>query len=182
MAIVEWNSGGHRMFLCGFPLDRSATNWFVQPSFVPFVHQTARWLAAAANARNDWHVGDTIPVPASGGTWRAVDPPVASPEKKVAGSVRPDAPGLYEFSGNGERRLVAVNVPPGESDLAPWPDKDQLVALESKGEVQANAAVNARVPLSDELAESQQRLWWWVLAFCCTAMLAELALANRTAM
>ncbi|MGB8352349.1 MAG: BatA domain-containing protein [Chthoniobacteraceae bacterium] len=181
-AIAEWSFGGRRMFLCGFPLDRSATNWFVQPSFVPFVHQAALWLAASANARSNWHVGDTIPLPAPVGTWRVVDSPRPAPERKVAGSIRPDVPGLYEFSDGKNRQLYAVNVPPEESDLSSWPNRDQLAALESKETSQpGEAPARVKVTVSDEITESQQRIWWWLLAACCAGMLAELALANRTA-
>jgi hypothetical protein len=182
-AIAELNSGGHRIFLCGFPLDRAATNWPVQPTFVPFVHQTVRWLASLSETRTDWRVGNTIPLPSPAGVWRAIDSARPMAERKVAGSVRPDAPGLYEYVDGGKRQLFAVNVPIEESDLAPWPDRGQLVALESKVKAPSeDVAQGAGMLPSDEAAESQQRLWWWLLAICGVGMLGELALANRTAM
>lgn len=182
-AIAEWNSGGHRMFLCGFPPERAATDWLVKPSFVPFVHQGVRWLSAVAGARMDLRVGDTITLPSPAGQWQAVDSPRAGqPEQKTVGTARPDAPGLYEFTdANQKKTFYAVNVPSGESDLTPWPDLGQLASLESKEEPKASD-VKAAMTISDQAAESQQRIWWWLLAVCCVVMFFELGLSNRTAM
>lgn len=184
-AIAEWNSGGHRMFLCGFQPERDATDWPLKPSFVPFVHQGVRWLSAVASARTDLRVGDTIPLPPAAGEWRAVDSPRAgAQDRKTAGSARPDAPGLYEFTDASRKKtFYAVNVPSAESDLTPWPDLAQLSSLESKAEARAAASdPRAALSISDQAAESQQRIWWWLLAACCAVMFLELALSNRTAM
>jgi len=180
--LAELASPGGRIFLSGFPLDRSATNWPVQPSFVPFVHQTLRWLAALQKTKTDWRIGDTIPLDGREGTWRALDAARPQPDEHAAGSVRPTVPGLYEFCDGNSRQVFAVNVPLGQSDLTPWPDPSQLLSLESKaGPEKEQAAEYAAVKLSDESAESQQRLWWWLLAIVAAALLAELAVANRTA-
>jgi hypothetical protein len=175
--------GGGRVFLSGFPLDRSATNWPVQPSFVPFVHETLRWLAALQETNSDWRIGDTVPLQDREGTWRALDAARPQPDLHVAGSVRPTAPGLYEFPEGKTRQLFAINTPLGESDLTPWPDPNQLATFESKAAPETQkAAEYSAIKLSDEAAESQQRLWWWLLAIAALALLAELAIANRTAM
>ena len=183
-AIAEGSARGQRLFLCGFPLTRAATDWPLRPSFVPFVHQSIRWLASLSSARRDWRVGDTIPLPAPGhGGWHAVDAARPEADRQVSGSVRPDVPGLYAFQAAGGTRFFAVNPPADESDLTPWPDPSKFAALESR-EVAAPSAGQAslaRLDLSDEVAESRQRLWWWLLAFCGVGILAELALANRTA-
>ena len=72
-----------------FRSDRAATDWPAQPSFVPFVHCAVRWLGALKDARNDWRVGDAIPLPDNEGTWRALDGPASQKELAVNGSVRP---------------------------------------------------------------------------------------------
>jgi hypothetical protein len=181
-ALAEWADGNHRLLLAGFPLTRAATDWPTQPSLVPFVHQTARWLGAFAAKHDDWRVGDTIPLPAATGTWRWLDGPVAEKDRPAAGSVRPAAPGLYEFDGGGARQVFAVNTPAEESDLAPWPKPEQFAALESKDNSDTRSENQMGIPLlSSETAENQQRLWWWILAGCGLILLAELALANRTA-
>jgi len=102
--------------------------------------------------------------------------------RKSQGNIRPEAPGLYEFIDANQRKwFYAVNVPPEESDLTPWPDLKQLASLESPDPSDAAAGSRRIFSVSDQAAESQQRTWWWLLAFCCVAMFGELALSNRTA-
>jgi hypothetical protein len=180
MAIAELDSGGHRLLLAGFPLDRTATDWAAQPSFVPFVHCAAHWLAGVNDRHADWCVGDAIPLPDNAGVWHALDAPAPQKDLPVNGSVRPAAPGLYEFSGNGVKKIFAVNTPAEESDLSPWPNPDQLAALEAPASASANVRVAAVAPMAWAAAENRQRLWWWLLAIGGCALLAELALANRT--
>jgi hypothetical protein len=180
IAIAELDSSGHRLLLAGFPLDRAATDWPAQPSFVPFVHCAARWLGAVKDTHTDWRVGEPIPLPDSAGVWRALDAPRPQTDLAVAGSVRPTAPGLYEFSGGGVKKVYAVNTPVEESDLSPWPNPDQLASLESPTAAPSNAHIAAVPPSVWAASENRQRLWWWLLAVGGCALLAELALANRT--
>jgi hypothetical protein len=181
MALAEWSDGGHRLLLAGFPMNRAATDWPTQPSFVPFVHQTVRWLGSFEERRDDWRVGDTISLPATNGTWRVLDGPAMQQARIAGGSIRPDTPGFYEFAGDGARRVFAVNTPVEESDLAPWPKPEQFASLESRNLPERAGRHLAVAPISSEAAENQQRLWWWLLAGCGLVILAELALANRTA-
>lgn len=180
-AIGTVSAGGQKFLICGFPPTRDATDWMVQPSFVPFVHQAVRWLAALNSTGRDWRVGDTIPLPATKGTWRVIDSPRPEADREVSGGVLPQAPGLYEFSDGKSRSIFAVNTPVAESDLAPWPDATLLSRFQSpKTDTPAPKPVLAGPALSDEAAESQQRFWWWLLAACALGLLAEVALANRT--
>jgi len=181
LAIAEVASGGARLLLAGFPLERAATDWPAQPSFVPFAHCAVRWLGEFKDTHTDWRVGDTIPLPAHAGVWHMLEGPGPQKDLAVAGSVRPSAPGLYEFSGNGVRKVFAVNTPVEESDLSPWPDPDQLTALATPASAPASGRAAAAPPSAWAAAENRQRLWWWLLAIGGGALLAELALANRTA-
>ncbi|MGO8766871.1 MAG: BatA domain-containing protein [Limisphaerales bacterium] len=180
MAIAELDSGGQRWLLAGFPLTRAATDWPMQPSFVPFVHCAVRWLGAFKDKRTDWRVGDTIPLSDNTGVWRALDTPAPQKDLAVAGSVRPTMPGLYEFSGNGVKQVFAVNTPVEESDLSPWPNPNRLAALESPASAPAGVRIAAMPLTAWAAAENRQRLWWWLLAIGGCALLAELAMANRT--
>jgi hypothetical protein len=184
MALAEWSEGGRHVLLAGFPLTREATNWPTQPSFVPFAHQAARWLGSFSEARRDWRVGDSISLPEGQGTWRAIDGPAVGESHPASGSVRVEKPGVFEFATATGRALFTVNVPTEESDLAPWPKPAQLLGLQGAAlpSVEPANAPAPATPLSEETSENQQRLWWWLLAICGVALIAELALANRTAL
>ena len=125
-----------------------------------------------------------IPLPPGEGVWRALDAASPAADQPVSGSVRPGVPGLYAFVGRGgERKVYAVNPPPEESDLASWPNFEQLTALESTAPLPpTGSAPPAALSINGAAAENQQRFWWWVLAACGALVLAELALANRTAL
>ncbi|MGC3990051.1 MAG: BatA domain-containing protein [Chthoniobacteraceae bacterium] len=179
-AIAEWSDKGRRMLIAGFPPTREATNWPALPTFVPFVHQAVRWLGSFNAVRSEWKIGDTIPLHGKG-AWKAIDALEPQKDLSVADSVRPAVPGLYEFVSDGKSTIYAVNPPAGESDLTPMQNPDQLDRLQSPAS-HPQAQPAPIVSLSDETSENQQRLWWWVLAICGLAILAELALANRTAM
>jgi hypothetical protein len=73
-----------------------------------------------------------------------------------------------------------VNTPIEESDLSPWPNQEQLAALESPAAPPPNVRTANILPVAWERAENHQRLWWWLLLAGGCALLAELALANRT--
>jgi hypothetical protein len=177
-AIADVNTGGLHFLVCGFDLDRSSTNWTVHSSFVPFVHSALLWLSRQQNIGGDWRVGDAVTLPGAG-TWKRLDGPGDPAEAQVSDSVRPPAPGLYQFTGNGETRLYAVNLKPEESDPAPWSTPKDFVALSSSTEAHPQIQ-NATLALSREDAENQQRVWWWLLAFAVVLTLAELRVANRT--
>jgi hypothetical protein len=182
IALAEVNLGNGKILVAGFATDREAMDWPTKPSFVPFVHGTVRWLNSVKDARDDWRVGDVIPLPDGPGVLRTLDSPITQTDQSVVGSVRPAAPGLFEFTGSGVRKIFAVNIPMEESDLSPWPNPDQLAALESKDapwpEVQRKIATRTE----RATVENRQRVWWWLLAVGGLALLAELGLANRTSL
>lgn len=178
-AIADVNTDGLHFLVCGFDLRRSSTNWPVRASFVPFIHSAMLWLTRQQTVGRDWRVGDTIPL-SGAGTWRSIDGPGDSAETQVDGTVRPRAPGLYQFTANGQSRLYAVNLKAEESDPHLWSTPKDFQALESPA--QKAQSQYATVSLSHEDAENQQRVWWWLIAAAVVFVLAELRIANRTSL
>jgi hypothetical protein len=177
-AVAEVNADGQHFLVSGFDFNRETTDWPVKASFVPFIHSAAMWLAQQQPAVTDWRVGDIMALKGEG-TWTAVDTPRPQSEMKIAGSVRPEMPGLYRFQDAAETRLYAVNVDPAESDLTTWGTPDDLLALAGPPPTATEPRAPA-IALSREEAEDQQRLWWWLLALVVVFVLVELRLANRT--
>ena len=88
-ALVEDRATGGRVLIFASDLNNRWNDFPVQPAFVPFVHETLRYLAAARSARADYVVGE---LPGMAGA----------------------TPGATQVAGGGRR--VAVNVDPRESD------------------------------------------------------------------
>jgi hypothetical protein len=88
-ALVEDRATGGRVLIFGSDLNNRWNDFPVQPAFVPFVHETLRYLAATRASRAEYAVGE---LPGAAGA----------------------TPGAVPLG----RRLVAVNVDPRESDPA----------------------------------------------------------------
>ncbi len=180
-AIATVSSGGQKYLICGFSPTREATDWMVHPSFVPFVHQAVRWLASLNSTSKNWRVGDTVPLPSTKGTWSVIDSPRPEPAGRFPAECSPRLRACTNFPTERAGRFFAVNTPSTESDLTPWPDAALLARLQaSPSEQSAPKHALAGPTISDEASESQQRLWWWLLAACGLGLIAEVALANRT--
>ena len=180
-ALAEVNADGLRFLACGFGLGRSFTDWSAQASFVPFVHASLVWLMRQQHSANDWRVGDAITLPGDG-TWQCVAGPGPTDVSIVSGSVRPQVPGLYQFTSNGQSHLYAVNVKSDESDPALWPNPTDFAQLTHPGDHPTPIVASAAPLLTGEDAENHQRVWWWLLALVVILILAELRLSNRTSM
>jgi len=175
--IAEMRVEAGKVLLFGFEPGRESTTWPLRPSFVPFLHQAVVTLGQTAGPAKTWKVGESIPLDGEG-TWKAVDVPTPSPDLKVNGSVKPMAPGIYEFLNGSKKELFAVNITPEESDLQPWTDGHpwlEMVSPQTK-----TGETDVRKPLPPEESERQSPLWWWLLAAAILALLAEMTLANRT--
>lgn len=89
-AVVEYRRGRGRVLLFGSDLNNEWNDFPLHPTFAPFVHELARYLAGARPTEREWLVGTLPPgVPAK--------------------------PGIVRLTATG--RPVAVNVNLGESDL-----------------------------------------------------------------
>jgi hypothetical protein len=118
-ALVEDRATGGRVLIFASDLNNRWNDFPVQPAFVPFVHETLRYLASARAVRTDYMVGE-LPGP--------------------AGSMPGAAP-------LGSGRRVAVNVDPRESDparMAPAEFRAGITRLNAAAEQQARAQARER--------------------------------------
>lgn len=179
IALGEQSIGRGRLFLCGFPPTRAASDWPVRGSFVPFVHQVLTWLGSGGGERKSWKVGEKISLPESKGSWNTVDSPRPQSLQEVGESVTPEAPGLYQFKGDNGTKFFAVNLSTEESDLSPWLNPSDFSKLTSSQMETVKTSVPLDRPAPEKAAESMT--WWWLLAAVGFILIAEMALANRTA-
>lgn len=183
-ALGEFAVGAGRVLLAGWPPGREVGDWPLRPAFVPFLHRAATHLLGltAATAESAPRVGLALALPAPSGSWHPLaGPAVESKPQVVNDPVRPDAPGVYEFTAPGApRRLYAVGLAPEESDPAPGPADQPWTALASTA-TPAPPSPSARLHAYGAEVERPNPLWWWAFAGLGVFALAELGLANRTA-
>ncbi|MDF3058146.1 MAG: putative rane protein [Rariglobus sp.] len=184
-ALGELRLGAGRVLIAGFTPDRRDGDWPLAPAFVPFLHRTIlHLLDTGLQAGTPALVGQPLALPqGEPGSWRALAGPFATrPATSVSGGTVPQAPGIYEWSRGHQRSLHAVNLPPEESDLAPWTEGSpwaQLISASSDAGRELSRT-SSSVHLAAQDAEQQNPLWWWCFAAMAVFALTELAFANRT--
>jgi hypothetical protein len=180
-AIGETSGNAGRMLICGFAPDRRNGEWPGREMFVPFVHRAVAYLLGSQTGGSARlaQVGESLVLPSESGTWRAlVGPAVGTTTEVRGGTAIPPAPGVFVFNFKGQRKLIAVNLAPEESDPAAWSDGTPWENLVSDASVAASGA--PRTAMASAEAEQRAPLWWWLAAAMAIVMLAELGLANRT--
>jgi hypothetical protein len=174
------------LFASGF--DNLTNDLPLNPAFVAFVDQTARYLSGEERISGarvvDSYVQLRNPVNANAGAAKGTTVDVIGPDGKrplslkeaaVAQSFQLARAGFYQVRfANGRDALIAVNPDPRESDLAVIPD-DVLKLWSGAGGVAPEAAT-AVAPLQDERSVSS--LWWWVMLLLAITAVAETALAS----
>ena len=141
--------------------------------FLPYLHQTVRYLAVRTEGRTQFLVGGRLPVP-EGGQLRGPDGKLH--EGDVAAK-----PGFYAVLDEaGEQTfLYAVNRPGGEADPATVA-ADEIVAALVRAEGEMLPA-EAEGGVDDaERPEEESRIWWYLVLAVCALSVGELWLGNRT--
>lgn len=196
-ALLEIRIGKGKSILFPSAMDLEWNNLCLKSVFVPFVHQLCKrlWAEHSASVRNVI-VGDTV-------TCRLPDQAdkveLQTPDGKkrplrvqkradglTAVSFTPEEPGLYEVVSGEIQARFAVNLDPEEPDLRQLDEddiKELVAAMQPHPEKGVQDSVTAR-PLvgkqaARERAESQQKLWWYLIGLVLVALTVEMILAAR---
>lgn len=181
--LLEKRIAEGRVLLFTSGLDNLTNNFPLEPAFVPFIEQTARYLAGSDRK------GGARPVDAyfelrnakdQAQPVEVTDPegkhPLSLAQAKSAQIVQLAEAGYYQFRlANGRADEVGVNPDPKESNLDVIPD--DVLALwqgkraESSQEASAGRAIAHR--------KTPENLWWYVMLLVLISALAESALASR---
>jgi hypothetical protein len=150
-ALLECASGAGRALVFASDLDNRWNDFPKHASFVPFLHETIRYLAATRATASDYVVGD-------------VPPGV------------PPTPGVHTIATPTGSRRVTVNVDPREADPARMSaDEFQAAVTHLTAPDAAAGRADARQ------REDDQHLWQYVLALMVIALAIEGLVASRTA-
>ena len=161
-ALVEERTGSGRVLVFASDVNDQWNDFPVQPAFVPFVHETLRYLAATRASRTEYFVGD---LPGDAG----LTPGVVSLGAASQSPVGQTRSGLSSAA-----RRVAVNVDPRESDPRRM-TADEFQAGVSR--MNATAGRQARSEAREQ--EDNQRLWQYALLLMVVSLAAEGMLGRR---
>ena len=172
-AVLERQIGrGISMMLAG-STDLQWGNFPLRAIFLPYLHQTVRYLAVRSERDTACRVGQVIDVP-EGAVLKDPD------GKDLTGQVVLDRPGFYRLAGadGADRFCYAVNADPAEADSeAVSPAEIVAAAQLAPGEEGAELTATEK---ADREQQDTQNLWWYIAAALVGLFVLELLVANRT--
>jgi hypothetical protein len=139
-----------QMILFSFPLTREWSDWPIQATFLPFIHQTLGWLEQKLHDSSNLLVGDS-----SGDSSVTSSPGFIGSEKTALG-------------------IRAVNIDPRESDFTP------LASLKIFETLVNSVKESTNEELTHISKDSGKSFAWWLLLAVMLFSISELALSNRT--
>jgi hypothetical protein len=148
-ALVEERTGVGRVLVFASDINDRWNDLPLQPAFVPFVHETLRYLTSSRAAKAEYFVGE---LPGAEGL----------------------TPGVVALKNEARARRVAVNVDPRESDPARMSPDDFRAGI---SRLNASAARAASTEARGQ--EDGQRLWQYALLMMVVSLAAEGMLGRR---
>jgi hypothetical protein len=187
-AVLDRRVGSGRVVLWASALDKSWSDLPTKGVFVPFVHQSLRYLAAYSEARPWLNVGQVLDASTAALKKDAAQRVVLTPsgrrvplQDEGSDVMELTESGFYELRArDNDVVVVAVNVDSAEADLTPLDPKEIALAAVAGG-ANANGGKEAEVPLTAEAQERSQRLWWYLLVAGLLLLGADTVMSNRLA-
>jgi hypothetical protein len=185
--LLEKRIGEGRVLLFTSGLDNLTNDFPLQPAFVPFIEQTARYLGGSErqggarlvdayldlrNARNDKGQAQAVEVTDPEGKR-----PLTLVEAASAQSFQLTEAGYYQIRlANGRQNEVGVNPDPKESNLYPI---DNAVLALWRGNGGQSSPASPSSPNQPVPHKTAQTLWRYIMLLVFAFALAESALASR---
>jgi len=181
--LLEKRIGEGRVLLLTSGLDNLTKDFPLHPAFVPFIEQTARYLAGSERQGGAQTVDAYLELRNArerGQGVEVTDPegkrPLSLGEAATAQSIQLTEAGYYQLRlANGRQNVIGVNPDPKESNLDVIPD-DVLSLWQGKGgqDSQQASSSNAAPP-----RKTPQSFWWYVMLLALASVIAESVLASR---
>jgi hypothetical protein len=181
--LLEKRMGEGRVVLLTTGLDNLTNDFPLHPAFVPFIEQTARYLAGSERQGGARAVDSYLELRNAKEQAQGVeitDPegkrPLTLGEAASAQSFQLTEAGFYQLRlANGRTNEVGVNADPKESNLDVIPD-DVLALWQGNGEPSTQQASTGG-PAAPK--KTPQTLWWYVMLLVFALAIAESMLASR---
>ena len=181
--LLEKRIGEGRVLLLTSGLDNLTNDFPLHPSFVPFIEQTARYLAgserqggaasvdAYLELRNEKEKNQGVEVTDPEGKR-----PLSLSEAASAQSLQLTEAGYYQVRlASGRQNEVAVNPDPKESNLEVVPD-DVLALWQGKGNEASQPSPARGTPAAPQ--KLPQSFWWYVMLLVFASAIAESVIAG----
>ncbi len=174
-AIAERQIGNGVSMILMSAVDPAWNDFAYQSVFLPFLHQSIRYLAVRTEQRTGYTSGETLPVP-EGGTLK-------NPQGRAlaAGDTTATDPGFYTvLTREGKSEFMyAVNGSFTEANPATIAGDEITAAVErAPGEIVGSLDIDAATP--GDRGKTSNRMWWYLLCGLVVLILAELVLGNKT--
>lgn len=181
--LLEKRIGEGRVLLLTSGLDNLTNDFPLHPAFVPFIEQTARYLAGTGRQGGAQLVDAYLDLRSTKEKGRGVeitDPegkrPLSLSEAASAQSFQLTEAGYYQLRlADGRQNLVGVNPDPKESNLDVIPD-DVLALWQGNG---GQSSQEAQAAGSAPPRKTPQSFWWYVMLLVLASAVAESVLASR---
>jgi hypothetical protein len=172
-ALVEERTTGGGVMVFGSDLNYRWNDFPLQPAFVPFIHETVRYLASPRTSRTDYLVGELQAASAPGVVNLSdVGRTLSGPPGEPLGGV-PAAPARWGAVARPTHQ-VAINVDPRESD----PTRMAAETFQA-GISRLNAAAAQVAEARAQQQEDRQFLWWYGLLLMVVSLAAEGVIGRR---
>jgi hypothetical protein len=187
--LLEKKQGEGRVLVVTSTFDNITNDFPLNPVFVPFVEQTARYLTGLEERAGVYTVGSFLELRSAreqSVSVEVIDPDGGSPlslkERSSAQSFPLAREGYYELRrANGRHEMVAANADRRESDLSMIP-AETLELWKGTG-AGGGAAPKGGAPAGpggeSEPATRPYSLWWYVMLAAAILVVAESLLAGR---
>jgi hypothetical protein len=179
--LLEARLGAGRVLVLVSPLDGLAGDLPLDPAFVAFAGESARWLTGREEAAPLLAAGSSVDLKSASGarTVEALDPDgrrAVSMEESAKGvPLVLERAGFWTLRpGGGRTILIAANVDRRESDLAVMPEESAEL-----WQSPASAPVDAGTVAGSGNLKIKRGIWPWILAAALLAAGAEIAVAAR---
>ena len=187
-AVIDRRVGSGRVLLWASAIDTSWSDLPTRGVFVPFVHQSLRYLAAFTEARPWLTVGQVLDASTAALKKDAAQRVVLTPsgtrvplQDEGSEVMELTESGFYELRARDKDVVVvAANVDSAEADLTPMDPKEIAIAAVSGG-ANASGGREQEIPLTPEAQERSQRLWWYLLVAGLLLLGADTLMSNRLA-
>ncbi len=187
--LLEKRIGEGRVVLLTSGLDNLTNDFPLHPAFVPFIEQTARYLAGSERQGGARLVDAYLDLRNAKGQSQGaeaqgvevIDPegrrPLTLGQAASAQSFQLTEAGYYQLRlADGRQDEIGVNPDPKESNLDVIPD-DVLALWQGKGGQSSQEAASAPGPAVPQ--KTPQALWWYVMLLVLASAVAESVLASR---